>query len=119
MSTARPVTTAACAALEMTGGGATQHAVSLSPCASPLVLISVSLVLRSDTIVHRGAEERSFHGSLPHLDHPLSTHSSLHQIDSHSRHSSQRDISEAPSTLITHGTTANDSRVAENDGTSA
>lgn len=70
-------------------------------------------------MVYRGTEERSFHGSMPRLDHPLSTHSSLHQIDSHSRHSSQHDDSEAPPTLITHGTTASDSQVAENDGTSA
>uniref|UniRef100_A0A8C9Y9H7 Frizzled-3 n=1 Tax=Sander lucioperca TaxID=283035 RepID=A0A8C9Y9H7_SANLU len=64
-------------------------------------------------------EERSFHGSMPRLDHPLSAHSSLHQIDSHSRHGSQRDVSEAPPTLITHGTTGSDSQAAENDGTSA
>ncbi|XP_026234158.1 frizzled-3-like isoform X1 [Anabas testudineus] len=74
---------------------------------------------RSDTMVYRGVEERSFHGSMPHLDHPLSTHSSLHQIEGHSRHSSQQDVSEAPPTLITHGTTVSESRVAENDGTSA
>uniref|UniRef100_A0A665VC50 Frizzled-3 n=1 Tax=Echeneis naucrates TaxID=173247 RepID=A0A665VC50_ECHNA len=74
---------------------------------------------RSDTMVYRGTEQRSFHGSMPRLDHPLSTHSSLHQIDARSRHSSQRDVSEAPPTLITHGTTASDSRVSENDGTSA
>ncbi|XP_072236446.1 frizzled-3-like isoform X1 [Leuresthes tenuis] len=74
---------------------------------------------RSDSVAKRGTQERSFHGSMPHLDHPLSTHSSLHKIDNHSRHSSQRDISEAPPTLITHGTTAIEDRAAENDGTSA
>ncbi|XP_036952682.1 frizzled-3-like isoform X2 [Acanthopagrus latus] len=74
---------------------------------------------RSDTVVYRGTEERSFHGSMPRLNHPLSTHSSLHQIDSHSRHSSQRDVSEAPPTLVTHGTTASNSQTAENEGTSA
>ncbi|XP_028429663.1 frizzled-3 isoform X2 [Perca flavescens] len=74
---------------------------------------------RSDTMVCRGTEERSFHGSMPRLDHPLSAHSSLHQIDGHSRHGSQRDVSEAPSTLITHGTTGSDSQAAEKDGTSA
>uniref|UniRef100_A0A3Q3BLU1 Frizzled-3 n=1 Tax=Kryptolebias marmoratus TaxID=37003 RepID=A0A3Q3BLU1_KRYMA len=73
----------------------------------------------SDSVAYRGAQERSFHGSMSRLDHPLSTHSSLHQIDSHSRRSSQRDVSEAPHTLITHGTSASDSRAAENDGTSA
>ncbi|XP_076579949.1 frizzled-3-like [Chaetodon auriga] len=74
---------------------------------------------RSDTMVYRGTEDRSFHGSMPRLNHPLSAHSSLHQIDSHSRHSSQRDVSEAPPTLITHGTTASSSQAAENEGTSA
>ncbi|XP_046887480.1 frizzled-3b isoform X2 [Hypomesus transpacificus] len=54
---------------------------------------------------YRGAEERpSLHGSMPHLDHPLSTHSSVHRLDSQSRHSSQRDLSLAPPTLIIHGT---------------
>lgn len=121
-STARPATTAACAALEMTGrpgnprysrflaDDVNQSKLSFSFIASPL---------RSDTVVYRGTEDRSFHGSNPRLDHPLSTHSSLHQIDSHSRHSSQRDVSEAPPTLITHGTTASDGRAAENEGTSA
>ncbi|XP_037553444.1 frizzled-3 [Nematolebias whitei] len=74
---------------------------------------------RSDSIAYRGAQEHSFHGSMSRLDHPLSTHSSLHQIDSHSRRSSQRDVSEAPHTLITHGASASESRAAENDGTSA
>ncbi len=78
-----------------------------------------SSCVRSDTAVYRGTEERSFHGSMPRLDHPLSTHSSLHQIDCHSRHGSQRDVSEASPTLITHGTTASDSQAAENEGTSA
>ncbi|XP_037646963.1 frizzled-3-like isoform X1 [Sebastes umbrosus] len=74
---------------------------------------------RSDTMVYRGTEERSFHGSMPRIDHPLSAHSSLHQIDGHSRHGSQRDVAEAPPTLITHGTTGSDSQAPENDGTSA
>ncbi|KAM3877374.1 frizzled-3b [Diretmus argenteus] len=74
---------------------------------------------RCDTVGYRGAEERSFHGSMPHLDHPLSTHSSLHQMDRQSGHGSQRDLSEAAPTLITHGTTACDSRVAGDDGASA
>ncbi|KAF7211770.1 frizzled-3b isoform X1 [Nothobranchius furzeri] len=68
---------------------------------------------------NRGTPEHSFHGSMPHLDHPLSTHSSLHQIDGHSRGGSQQDVSQVPPTLITHGTTSSDGRVAENDGTSA
>lgn len=80
---------------------------------------SSSCSLRSDTMVYRGTEVRSFHGSMPHLHHPLSTHSSLHQIEGNSRHGSQRDVSEAPPTLITHGTTASDSQAAENEGTSA
>uniref|UniRef100_A0A3Q3J243 Frizzled-3 n=1 Tax=Monopterus albus TaxID=43700 RepID=A0A3Q3J243_MONAL len=70
---------------------------------------------RSDTMVYRGTEERSFRGSTPRLNHPLSTHSSLHHIDGHSRCNSQPNASEALPTLITHGTTAN----VENDGTSA
>ncbi|XP_061601258.1 frizzled-3-like [Cololabis saira] len=74
---------------------------------------------RSNSLAHRGTQDRSFHGSLNRLDHPLSTHSSLHQIDNQSRHSSQRDVSEVPPTLITHGTKASDCREAENDGSSA
>ncbi|XP_077376020.1 frizzled-3-like [Festucalex cinctus] len=62
---------------------------------------------RSDTVVYRGVEQRSFHGSTPRLDHPLSSHGS------------QRDVAEAPPTLITHGSTASESRGADNDGTSA
>ncbi|XP_077419578.1 frizzled-3-like [Vanacampus margaritifer] len=62
---------------------------------------------RSDTVVYRGVEQRSFHGSTSRLDHPLSTHGS------------QRDVTEAPPTLITHGSTASESRGADNDGTSA
>nr|XP_040024152.1 frizzled-3-like [Gasterosteus aculeatus aculeatus]XP_040024160.1 frizzled-3-like [Gasterosteus aculeatus aculeatus]XP_040024168.1 frizzled-3-like [Gasterosteus aculeatus aculeatus] len=73
---------------------------------------------RSDTVACRGTEQRSFHGSMPRLDHPLSAHSSLHQIDG-SRHGSQRNICEAPSTLITHGTTGGESQASEKDGTSA
>ncbi|XP_068449653.1 frizzled-3-like isoform X2 [Clinocottus analis] len=73
---------------------------------------------RSDKMAYRATEERSFHGSMPRLDHPLSAHGSLHQIDG-SRHGSQRNISEAPTTVITHGSTGCDSQAAENDGTSA
>ncbi|XP_023188281.1 frizzled-3-like isoform X3 [Xiphophorus maculatus] len=73
---------------------------------------------RSDSLAYRGTPDRNLHGSMPRLDHPLSTHSSLHKIDSHSRHSSQRDTSEVSPTLITHGTTGSDGRPAE-DGTSA
>nr|XP_061796049.1 frizzled-3-like [Nerophis lumbriciformis] len=64
-------------------------------------------VNRNETVVYRGVEERAFHGSALRLDHPLSTHSS------------QRDVSEAASALITHGSTANESHVADNDATSA
>ncbi|MEQ2188566.1 hypothetical protein GOODEAATRI_016371, partial [Goodea atripinnis] len=74
---------------------------------------------RSDSLAYRGTLDRNLHGSMPRLDHPLSTHSSLHKIDSHSKHSSQRDISEASPTLITHGTIGSDGRAAEKDGTSA
>lgn len=70
-------------------------------------------------MVYRGTEERSFHGSMPRLNHPLSTHSSLHQIGGRSRHGSQQDVSEAPPTLITHATAVSESRGAENDSTSA
>ncbi|XP_054626427.1 frizzled-3-like isoform X2 [Dunckerocampus dactyliophorus] len=63
--------------------------------------------LRSNPVVYRGAEEHSFHGSMPRLNHQPSIHGS------------QRDVSEAPPTLITHGSTASDGRVAENEGTSA
>ncbi|XP_068600306.1 frizzled-3-like [Brachionichthys hirsutus] len=74
---------------------------------------------RCDAVVYRGTEVRSFHGSMPRIDHPLSTHSSLHNIGSHSRHGSQRDVSEAPPTLITHGTMASHSLAAENEGATA
>ncbi|XP_056134150.1 frizzled-3-like [Lampris incognitus] len=70
---------------------------------------------RHSTGGDRGTEERSFHGSMPHLDHPLSTY----QLDSQSKHGSQRDMSQTPPTLITHGTTADDSQVAGDDGASA
>ncbi|XP_029569719.1 frizzled-3 [Salmo trutta] len=69
---------------------------------------------------YRGGEEQTIppHSSMPHLDHPLSTHSSLHRLESQSRHSSQRDLSVASPTLITHGT--NGGRVAnDDDGASA
>lgn len=121
-STARPATTAACGALEMTGRPGNPRCsrfLSDDVNQSKLRFSFIASPLRSDTVVYRGTEDRSFHGSNPRLDHPLSTHSSLHQIDSHSRHSSQRDVSEAPPTLITHGTTASDGRAAENEGTSA
>lgn len=84
----------------------------------PLTL-SASSSVRSNSSAHRVTQDRSFHGSMNRLDHPLSTHSSLHRIDNHSRHSSQRDVSEVPPTLITHGTSASESQVAENGGTSA
>uniref|UniRef100_A0A6Q2XIB0 Frizzled-3 n=1 Tax=Esox lucius TaxID=8010 RepID=A0A6Q2XIB0_ESOLU len=71
---------------------------------------------------YRGAEERSthLHGSMPRLDHPLSTHSSLHRLDTPPRHSSQRDLSVGPSTLTTQG--MSDSHATnhdDNDGASA
>jgi len=73
---------------------------------------------------YAGSEVRSYHGSIPRLNHPLSTHSSLQRLDGQSvRSSSQRDASEAPPTLITHGTTAAavpaDGETAGDDGTSA
>ncbi|TWW67419.1 frizzled-3-like isoform X1 [Takifugu flavidus] len=74
---------------------------------------------RSDTVVYRGAGECSFHGSLSRLNHPLSTHSSLHQLDGHSRHNSQQDVTEVPPALITHGTTASQSQTAVNADISA
>uniref|UniRef100_A0A3Q4AB92 Frizzled-3 n=1 Tax=Mola mola TaxID=94237 RepID=A0A3Q4AB92_MOLML len=73
----------------------------------------------SDTVVHRGTEERSFHGSMPRLNHPLSAHSSLHQIDGHLGRNSQQDVSEAPPTLVTHGTTASHNQAAQSEDTSA
>nr|XP_061820337.1 frizzled-3-like [Nerophis lumbriciformis] len=69
---------------------------------------------RSDTVVYRGAEERSFHGSMSHLNHQPSIHGSLKHLNG-----SQRNVSEAPPTLITHGSTASDCRVVEYEGTSA
>lgn len=63
---------------------------------------------RSDAVAFRGAEERSFHGSMPRLNRPPSTHSSHQHNGRHSRHNSQPDVSEAPPTLITHGTTTAD-----------
>lgn len=117
VSIARPVTMAACAAIETTGSSETPHCCITPPSvlSSPLY---VSTSLRSDSLAYRGTPDRNLHGSMPRLDHPLSTHSSLHKIDSHSRHSSQRDTSEVSPTLITHGTTGSDGRPAE-DGTSA
>ncbi|CDQ68701.1 unnamed protein product [Oncorhynchus mykiss] len=69
---------------------------------------------------YRGGEEQTIppHSSMPHLDHPLSTHSSLHRLESQSRHSSQRDLVVASPTRITHGTSGG--RVAnDDDGASA
>uniref|UniRef100_A0A4W5MM54 Frizzled-3 n=1 Tax=Hucho hucho TaxID=62062 RepID=A0A4W5MM54_9TELE len=68
---------------------------------------------------YRGGEERTIppHSSMPHLDHPLSTHSSLHRLESQSRHNSQRDLSVASPTLITHGTSSG--RVANDDDNGA
>ncbi|XP_075906257.1 frizzled-3-like isoform X2 [Nelusetta ayraudi] len=67
---------------------------------------------RSDAVVYRGPEDRSFHGSMPRLNRPPSTHSSHQHNGRHSRHNSQPDVSEAPPTLITHGTTTADSGLA-------
>ncbi|CAL8244973.1 unnamed protein product [Lota lota] len=75
---------------------------------------------RHDSVAgYSGSEVRSYHGSMPRLDHPLSTHSSLHRLDGQSARGSQRDPSEAPPTLITHGTTVADSQPAGDNGTSA
>lgn len=82
-------------------------------------IISSFSTCRNETVARHGTEEHSFHDSMPPIDRPVSAHSSLHQIDNHSRHGSQRDASDAPPTLITHGTMALDSRAPENDGTSA
>lgn len=120
VSTARPVTMAACAAVVKTGIAASLWPPAFLPvnrlnkvfcCSTP--------PLRGDTVVYRGTEERSFHGSLSRLNHPLSTHSSLHQLDGHFRHNSQQDVSELPPGLITHGTTASHSQAAANADTSA
>ncbi|XP_067345039.1 frizzled-3-like isoform X5 [Channa argus] len=74
---------------------------------------------RSDTMFYRGTEQLSFHGSISHLNHPGSTHSSLHRLDGRSRHGSQQNVSEAPPALITHGSTVSVSGIPENDGSSA
>ncbi|XP_072545456.1 frizzled-3b isoform X2 [Salminus brasiliensis] len=66
---------------------------------------------------HRGIEERPPYGSMPRLNEQLSHHSSLHRLDSQSRHSSMRDLSNAPPANITHGSSMN--RVMEEDGASA
>ncbi|XP_066525121.1 frizzled-3b isoform X2 [Hoplias malabaricus] len=66
---------------------------------------------------HRGADDRPPYGSMPRLNEQLSHHSSLHRLDSQSRHSSMRDLSNAPPTNITHGSSMN--RVMEEDGASA
>uniref|UniRef100_A0A8C5GC52 Frizzled-3 n=1 Tax=Gouania willdenowi TaxID=441366 RepID=A0A8C5GC52_GOUWI len=74
---------------------------------------------RSDSVVYRGTEKNSFHGSGQRLDRPLSTHSSPHQTEGLSKHSSQRDKTESPPALIIHGTTESGSQVVDNEGTSA
>uniref|UniRef100_A0AAY4AEJ0 Frizzled-3 n=1 Tax=Denticeps clupeoides TaxID=299321 RepID=A0AAY4AEJ0_9TELE len=66
---------------------------------------------------YRAAEEHAPYGSAPRLNEPLSLHSSLQRLDTHSRHSSVRDLSSAPPTDITHGPSTN--RAAEEDGASA
>lgn len=66
---------------------------------------------------HRGMEERPAYGSMPGLNEQLSHHGSLHRLDSQSRHGSARDLSNAPATSITHGSSMN--RVVEEDGASA
>ncbi|XDV42810.1 hypothetical protein PO909_011407 [Leuciscus waleckii] len=66
---------------------------------------------------HRGTEERPAYGSMPRLNEQLSHHGSLHRLDSQPRHGSMRDLSDAPATSITHGSSMN--RVAEDDGASA
>lgn len=122
VSTARPVTMAACDALVKTGTAASLQPPAFLPvnrlnrvffffCSAP--------PLRGDSVVYRGTEDRSFHGSLSRLNRPLSTHSSLHQLDGHLRHNSQPNVSEVPPALITHGTTASHSRAAANADTSA
>ncbi|CAL8378901.1 unnamed protein product [Arctogadus glacialis] len=67
-----------------------------------------------------GSEVRSHHGSMPRLDHPLSTHGSLHRLDGQSARGSQRDAAEAPPPLVTHGAAATAGPPADDDnGTSA
>ncbi|XP_058605910.1 frizzled-3b isoform X2 [Onychostoma macrolepis] len=66
---------------------------------------------------HRGMEERPAYGSMPRLNEQLSHHSSLHCLDSQSRHGSARDLSNAPAASITHGSSVN--CLAEEDGKSA
>ena len=69
---------------------------------------------------YSGSEVRSYHGSMPRLDHPLSTHSSLHRLDGQSARGSQRDAAEAPPPLVTHGAAATAGPPANDDnGTSA
>ena len=76
--------------------------------------------LRHDAVVgYGGSEVRSYHGSMPGLDHPLSTHSSLHRLDGQSARGSQRDAAEAPPPLVTHGAAATDSPPPGDNGTSA
>lgn len=120
VSTASPVTMEACAALVKTGIAASLWPPAFLPVSRVEVCFFCSVPpLRSDTVVYRGAEECSFHGSLSRLNRPLSTHSSLHQLDGHSRHNSQQDVTEVPPALITHGTTASQSQTAVNADTSA
>lgn len=121
VSTARPVTMGACAALVKTGIAASLWPPAFLPVSRVEVFFLFCSVppLRSDTVVYRGAEECSFHGSLSRLNRPLSTHSSLHQLDGHLRHNSKQDFTEVPPALITHGTTASQSQTAVNADTSA
>ncbi|XP_030233536.1 frizzled-3 [Gadus morhua] len=76
---------------------------------------------RHDAVAgYSGSEVRSYHGSMPRLDHPLSTHSSLHRLDGQSARGSQRDAAEAPPPLVTHGAAATAGPPANDDnGTSA
>ncbi|XP_048840942.1 frizzled-3-like isoform X4 [Brienomyrus brachyistius] len=67
---------------------------------------------------YRGMEDRLPYGSFPHLPAlDQSRHGSMQRLDSQSRHSSVRDLSNSQATHITHGTTMN--RVVEEDGASA
>lgn len=112
---------AACAALVKTGRAASLWPPAFLPSVSRpnKVCVCCTPPPRGDSVVYRGAEERSFHGSLSRLNRPPSTHSSLHQLDGHLRHKSQQDVSEVPAALITHGTTAGHSQAAASADTSA
>lgn len=70
---------------------------------------------RSDTVAPRATDEQSLHCGVPQPEEPASA-----QVEqTNSKQNSQRDPAEAPATVITHGTTALDSRTPENNGTSA